>query len=103
MFVTFALLSATVCVGQDTGSVQVTFKEWAVATKDALPHAPLAAGDGAIGNTGKAASLLGRIDPQTGAIKEYHTRTPNSGPHGLTADGGGNIWFTATSAGHIGK
>jgi virginiamycin B lyase len=85
------------------GSVQVTFKEWAVATRDAFPHDPLATPDRAIWYTGQRASLLGRIDPQTGEIREYRTRTPNSGPHGLTADAAGNIWFTANSAGYIGK
>ena len=28
---------------------------------------------------------------------------PDSGPHGLTADAAGNIWFTANSAAYIGK
>ena len=36
-------------------------------------------------------------------IKEFPLPTPQSGPHGLTADKDGNIWFTANSKGYIGK
>jgi virginiamycin B lyase len=85
------------------GSVRATFREWAVATPGAFPHDPLAAADGAIWYTGQRASLLGRIDPESGAIREYPTSIPDSGPHGLVADTAGNIWFTANYAGYIGK
>lgn len=85
------------------GKIQVSFREWAVATAGAFPHDPLATADGAIWYTGQRASLLGRIDPATGAIREYPTSIPDSGPHGLVADAAGNIWFTANSAGYIGK
>ena len=40
---------------------------------------------------------------KTGAFKEFALQTPESGPHGLTADTDGNIWFTANSKGYIGK
>jgi len=85
------------------GDVQVSFREWAVATPDAFPHDPLAATDGALWYTGQHASVLGRIDPGSGAIKEYPTNIPDSGPHGLTEDSAGDIWFTANSAAYIGK
>jgi virginiamycin B lyase len=85
------------------GKTQVSFREWAVATAGAFPHDPLATADGAIWYTGQHASLLGRIDPATGVVKEYPTSIPDSGPHGLVADAAGNIWFTANSAGYIGK
>jgi hypothetical protein len=68
-----------------------------------LPHDPLAAADGAIWYTGQMASTLGRLDPKTGAFKEYRTKTPDSGPHGLAANKDGNIWFTASFQGYIGK
>jgi len=55
------------------GSTSVTFHEWAVATPGAFPHDPLATADGAIWYTGQRASVLGRIDPQSGAIREYPT------------------------------
>jgi virginiamycin B lyase len=85
------------------GDARVSFQEWAVATTGAFPHDPLATTDGALWYTGQRASLLGRIDPGTGAIREYPTAIADSGPHGLTADAAGNIWFTANSAAYIGK
>jgi len=36
-------------------------------------------------------------------VREFHLKTPNSGPHGLVSDRAGNIWFTANSKGYIGK
>jgi virginiamycin B lyase len=52
---------------------------------------------------GASANLLGRLDPKTGAMKEFKLKTANSGPHGLTEDRNGNIWFTANQAGYVGK
>src|SRR6185312_9771267 len=53
------------------GNTQVAFREWSVKTDGAFPHDPLATADGAIWYTGQRASVLGRIDPKTGTIKEY--------------------------------
>jgi virginiamycin B lyase len=85
------------------GSVHVRFQEWAVATPGAFPHDPLATADGAIWYTGQHASVLGRIDPKSGAIREYPTKVPDSGPHGLVADRAGKIWFTANYASYVGR
>jgi virginiamycin B lyase len=85
------------------GSTKVSFLEWSVATPGAFPHDPLAIADGAIWYTGQRASVLGRINPKSGAIREYPTSIPDSGPHGLTADASGHIWFTANYASYIGR
>jgi virginiamycin B lyase len=53
--------------------------------------------------TGQQASLLGRLDPVTGQIREYPLPSAASGPHGLVADRDGNIWFTGNAPGYIGK
>ena len=58
-------------------SVRVSFEEWTVPTPRSFPHDPLAAADGAIWYTGQMASTLGRLDPKTGAFKEYRTTTPD--------------------------
>ena len=63
------------------GSTSVIFHEWAVATPGAFPHDPLATADGAIWYTGQRASVLGRIDPQSG--RSGNTRRPSRTP-GLT-------------------
>ena len=98
--------SATIAgIGSLVASAQtnVSFTEWTVPTKGSHPHDPLAAPDGTIWYTGQMASVLGRLNPRTGAFREYRTKTPDSGPHGLAADQEGNIWFTGNFAGYIGK
>jgi len=44
---------------------------------------------------------LGRLDPATGAFKEFALKVEDSGPHGLVADREGNIWFTGNFKGYI--
>jgi virginiamycin B lyase len=84
------------------GSAKISIEEWVVPTPGSRPHDPLATADGAIWYTGQFANTLGRLDPKTGTIKEYHL-TPKAGPHGLTADKQGNIWYTANFNSHVGK
>ena len=84
-------------------SARVTLKEWDVPTPNSHPHDPAVATDGSLWYTGQRSNTLGRLDPLTGKVHEFHLKTPNSGPHGLVADREGNIWFTANSKGYIGK
>jgi len=85
------------------GPVDVTISEWLTPTLGSRPHDPLAADDGSIWWTGQFVNKLGRLDPATGAMREFPLDTPNSGPHGLVEDDGGNIWFTAVAQGYVGK
>ncbi|HEY1475987.1 MAG TPA: hypothetical protein VGF53_18110 [Pseudolabrys sp.] len=85
------------------GPVQASIKLWDVPTLGSRPHDPLASKDGAIWWAGQLSNKLGRIDPKTGAIREYSLKTPHSGPHGLKEDKAGNIWFTGNVGGFIGK
>jgi virginiamycin B lyase len=84
------------------GSTHVTIQEWVVPTPGSRPHDPLAMPDGSIWYTGQMANVLGRLDPKTGVIREYHL-PEGSGPHGLMADAAGNIWYTANFKAYIGK
>jgi len=86
-----------------SGSARADIKIWDVPTQGSRPHDPLATRDGAIWWTGQLANKLGRLDPKTGAMREYVLKTPHTGPHGLTEDSDGNIWFTGNNAGLIGK
>ena len=81
----------------------VTIREAAVPTKDALPHDPAVAPDGALWFTEMKANKLGRFDPTTGVFREYTLATPDSAPHGLVVDRSGYVWFTASAKGYIGK
>ena len=85
------------------GPATVNFKTWTAATLGSRPHDPLYAHDGSVWWTGQYASRLGRVDPKTGAIKEFPLDTPNSGPHGLVEDRDGNVWYTGINVGEIGK
>jgi virginiamycin B lyase len=85
------------------GPAQVNIKMWPVPTLGSRPHDPLATKDGAIWWTAQLANKLGRLDPKTGAMREYTLKSPHTGPHGLTEDTSGNIWFTGNNAGLIGK
>jgi virginiamycin B lyase len=83
--------------------LNVTIREWDVPTHGAHPHDPAVAPDGSLWFTEQLVSKLGRLDPATGAFKEYPLKGSNDGPHGLVADRDGNIWYTGNFAAHIGK
>lgn len=84
------------------GPVQVFIMQWPLPTPGSRPHDPMVAHDGAIWWTGQLANKLGRLDLQTGQMKEYRV-SPQTGPHGLVEDKDGNVWFTANFGGFIGK
>jgi virginiamycin B lyase len=84
------------------GAVQASIMQWPLPTPGSRPHDPMVAHDGAIWWTGQLANRLGRLDPQTGQMKEYPV-DPQSGPHGLVEDKDGNVWFTGNFRGFIGK
>ena len=84
------------------GPVEVSITEWLAPSLGSRPHDPLAAADGSLWWTGQWSSRLGRVDPETGAIKEFPL-PDDSGPHGLTEDADGNVWFTGISQNYIGK
>jgi virginiamycin B lyase len=48
------------------------------------------------------ASLVGRLDPKTGDMKEYPL-PPTARPHSIVADKDGFIWYTGNSNATIGK
>jgi virginiamycin B lyase len=83
--------------------LHATVKEWEVPTKGAHPHDPVVGLDGALWFTEQMQNKIGRVDPSTGAFKEFPLKVDNSGPHGLVSDSEGNIWFTGNFAHYIGK
>ena len=85
-----------------SGNTSVSIREWLLPSLGSRPHDPLAAADGSVWWTGQWSSVLGRLDPATGLMKEYPL-PPDSGPHGLAEDSMGNVWFTGISRNYIGK
>jgi len=84
------------------GPVEATIKQWPVPTLGSRPHDPLATRDGSIWWTGQLSNKMGRLDPKSGAFKEYPVKL-QTGPHGLVEDKDGNIWFTGNFHSLIGK
>jgi len=85
------------------GDLHATIKEWDVPTRGAHPHDPAVGLDGALWFTEQMQNKIGRLEPSSGAFKEFPLKVDNSGPHGLIADFEGNIWFTGNFKGYIGK
>ena len=57
------------------GSTVVRIQEWGVPSLGSRPHDPLAMPDGSLWWTGQWANVLGRLDPKTGAMKEFPVTT----------------------------
>jgi virginiamycin B lyase len=83
------------------GTAQVSFKEWVVPTLGQRSRDPVQAPDGSIWWAGQWANLIGRIDPATGAMKEYKLPA-NAMPHTVTPDSKGNIWYTGNKNATVG-
>ena len=85
-----------------SGPVTVTFKEWVVPTLGQRARDPLQLEDGTIWWAGQFASLVGRLNPTTGEMKEYKLAT-DARPHSIINDRAGNIWYMGNGNGTIGK
>src|SRR5687767_10618704 len=89
--------------GQGAGKVDVEFSEWDATTPNAHPHDPAFGVDGqSLWYTGQGAQTLGRVDMNTGQVREFPL-PGRHGPHGLVSDRDGNIWYTGNAAALIGK
>ncbi len=84
------------------GDVAISITEWMVPTLGQRSRDPIEGIDGSIWWTGMWASLVGRLDPKTGAMEEYHL-PPAARPHSIVPDRVGNIWYTGNSNATIGK
>ena len=84
------------------GDTDITIEEWVTPTLGQRTRDPVESPDGAIWWTGMWASLVGRLDPNTGAMQEY--QLPSSArPHSIVPDTDGFIWYTGNSNGTIGR
>jgi virginiamycin B lyase len=84
------------------GPVSVTFKEWITPTLGQRSRDPIMLTDGNIFWTGQYGSLIGRLNPRTGEMKEWKL-APSARPHSIINDRAGNIWYTGNANGTIGK
>ncbi|MGH2401062.1 MAG: virginiamycin B lyase family protein, partial [bacterium] len=85
-----------------SGPVTVTFKEWMVPTLGQRSRDPVQSPDGMIWWAGQYGSIVGRLNPRTGDMKEYPL-PPGTRPHSITADRAGMIWYMGNGNGTVGK
>ncbi len=80
-----------------------TFKEWDL-PRGHHPHGLLVDRQGIVWTTGNGNGTIGRLDPATGAMREFPAPTRDGGPHTLViSDDGSTIWFTLQSGNRIGR
>jgi len=84
------------------GEHVVEFKEWIMPTLGQRSRDPIEGPDGAIWWTGMYASLIGRLDPETGDMQEY-LLPPAARPHSIIPGPDGNIWYMGNSNATIGR
>ncbi|MEQ9329218.1 MAG: hypothetical protein RJQ21_18190 [Rhodospirillales bacterium] len=84
------------------GDVEVTFKEWVTPTLGQRSRDPVEAADGSIWWAGQWANLVGRIEPATGAMKEYQL-PEGAFPHSVLLDAAGMVWYTGNKNGTVGR
>jgi virginiamycin B lyase len=83
------------------GTTKITFKEWTPPTLGQRPRDPLQMEDGTIWWAGMYASLIGKLNPATGEMKEYQLEK-TAQPHSIINDADGNIWYTGNGNGTVG-
>jgi virginiamycin B lyase len=83
------------------GPVKIAFQEWVAPTLGQRTRDPVEGADGSIWFAGQFANVLGRIDAQNGAIKEWQLPA-NSLPHTVVLDAQGRPWFTGNKNATIG-
>ena len=84
------------------GPVEIEIEEWMVPTLGQRSRDPVETPDGAIWWTGMWASLVGRLDPLTGAFREYPLPA-SARPHSIVPDDEDAIWYLGNSNGTVGK
>ena len=84
------------------GEHVVEIEEWTVPTLGQRSRDPIEGPDGDIWWTGMWASLIGRIDRDTGEMQEYRL-PPGARPHSIVPGPDGNIWYTGNSNATLGR
>jgi virginiamycin B lyase len=84
------------------GEHVIEIEEWIMPTLGQRTRDPIEGPDGDIWWTGMWASLVGRIDSDTGEIQEY-LLPPSARPHSIIPGPDDNIWYTGNSNATIGR
>lgn len=84
------------------GDLKIAFEEWVAPTAGQRSRDPAEALDGSIWWTGQWADLIGRVDPDSGALQEFPLPA-NARAHTVFADPDGRIWYTGNGNGTMGR
>ena len=84
------------------GPLEVTFTEWVAPTLGQRARDPVEAPDGSIWWVGQTGNIVGRLDPETGAMQEW-SPPPETHPHSVTLDADGTPWLTGNGNGTLVK
>jgi len=84
------------------GETRIRIDEWLVPTLGQRSRDPVETPDGMIWWTGMWASLIGRLDPQSGEMAEYHL-PPAARPFLLNRSSDLHLWYLGNSNGTIGR
>lgn len=84
------------------GPEMVRITEWIVPTLGQRSRDAAEAPDGSIWWTGMWASLAGRLDPETGEMREYQL-PQEARPHTIVPHEDGSIWYTGNSNATVGR
>ena len=84
------------------GPLRLSFESWSGPTRGQRARDPVEAPDGSIWWTGQWADLVTRLDPETGATREYDL-PGGARAHTVTAAEDGTIWYTGNGNGTMGS
>ncbi len=85
-----------------SGPVELDFQTWVVPTLGQRARDPVEAPDGSIWWVGQWLDIVGRIDPETGSMREYPLPA-GAKPHSVTPDAEGNMYYLGNRNATIGK
>lgn len=84
------------------GDVSIKFKEWVVPTRGQRSRDPVESPDGMIWWVGQWGDIVGRINPETGDMKEYPL-PKGAKPHSVTPDDKGYLWYMGNKNATVGR
>jgi len=84
------------------GSLTIRFEEWKVPTLGQRARDPVEAPDGGIWWVGQWLDILGRIDPETGAMEEFDLPV-GARPHSVNIGPDGAAWYTGNRNATMGR
>lgn len=83
------------------GPLRITFLEWQAQTLGQRARDPVQAPDGTIWYVGQRSNTIGRINPETGQVREW-LLPARALPHSVNVDERGRVWYMGNGNGTIG-